>query len=454
MTPPSMLPTCASMIGGISLSSREGILSASVLAKTLPTLMDSTYEELHRFYADVVNYPMRQRLVDSRGSGRIDEMYNLLPEEARGDLRMVPDAMNNIVTRLTVDENYVNAPTIYVSETDPKLAERANWVQLLVGNRLVLTGGVVRDLPQLVGLRDYDRAAFTALITIGSVYVCGVYKRAEARLSVCDRVLTLAADQLHGLFPPGFDAFLRECCESHMHEKGGSDAPFTFDSCLTWSTEVMGFRFRDAYLRLLFESDQEDAVMARLRSMESAARDAMRCAPSVSRGFVWTQLWVINVRIAVEALFRYGPRSERFRPSSDDGVYTDADMARMFFDVADGCGMHCPYDALRHYNTPYSPKDGDSLPLCPICLEATHYCGVGFVASNHPVVNCKRCLQPVHSRCMRSGNLTVCPCCRESEEWSMNVEDVRRKLAIRENRTGASLGSRPTRGDDEPPRNL
>ncbi|KAK3290069.1 hypothetical protein CYMTET_2537 [Cymbomonas tetramitiformis] len=389
--------------------------------------MESAHSELHEFYINVVNYPMKQRLIESCNGGRVDELYNFLPPEHRAELKMIPDAMDNIMARLTVDESYINAPTIFVSETNPDLATRANWVQFLVTNRLIMSGGVVRDLPQLVRLRDYDRIASTALVMIASVYICSVYKRAEKRVSVCDHVLTLAASQLDGLFPPAFDRFVQDCCEKNA----SSDAPYTYDSSLTWSTEVMGFRFRDAYLKLLFECDQgdDDAVMARLRVMEKAVRNVMGDRMSISRGFVWTQLCVVNVRIAVDVLFRYGPKSERFRPSHSNGVYTDLDMARMFFDVADGCGVHCPYDGMQYFNTPYSPKDGDALPACPICLETTHYCNVTFVENYDSVVNCKRCLQPVHRRCLQLGAVSICPYCRANSKWSMDVDDIRKEIA-------------------------
>ncbi|KAK3283912.1 hypothetical protein CYMTET_8400 [Cymbomonas tetramitiformis] len=171
--------------------------------------MKSTYSELHEFYVNVVNYPMKRRLVDSCNNGQVDELYTFLPPQLRVELKMVPDAMDNIVARLTVNESYVNAPNIFVSETNPDLAKRANWVQFLITNRLILSGGVVRDLPQLIALRDYDRIASTALVMIASVYICAIYKRAEPRVSVCDQVLTLAASQLDGLFPPAFDHFLQ-----------------------------------------------------------------------------------------------------------------------------------------------------------------------------------------------------------------------------------------------------
>ncbi|KAK3281491.1 hypothetical protein CYMTET_10720 [Cymbomonas tetramitiformis] len=356
----------------------------------------------------------------------------------RDELKMIPDPVDNIVARLTVNESYVNAPIIYVSETDPDLATRANWVQFLVTNRLILSGGVIRDLPQLVGLEDYDRIASTSLVMIASVYICGVYKRAEPRVSVLDRVLTFAASQLDGLFPPGFDVFLHDYCKSKKGEiEKASDAPYTYDSSLTWSTEVMGYKFRDTYLRLLFECDRDsdDTVMARFKSMEATVRKTFKGETATSRGFVWTQLWVINVRIAVDMLFRYGPKSQYFKPSRSGEMYTDFDMARMFFDVADGCGLHCPHDAMRFFNTPYSPKDGDVLPSCPICLEPTHYCTVHFVDNHHDyVVNCKRCLQPVHGRCLQLGTVSVCPNCRESNGWTMDVDDMREKLAANKQR--------------------
>ncbi|KAK3243804.1 hypothetical protein CYMTET_46559 [Cymbomonas tetramitiformis] len=351
--------------------------------------MESAFSELHQFYVDVVNYPMQQRLVESRDGGRVDELYNFLPVERRAELKMIPDAMDNILARLAVDESYINAPTVFISEKNPDLATRANWVQFLVTNRLILSGGVVRDLPQLVGLQDYDRVASTALVMIASVYICSVYKCAETRVSVCDHALTLAAAQLDGLFPPAFDRFVRDCCKSHSRENvASSDAPYTYDCSLTWSTEVMGFKFRDTFLKALFECDRgdNDAVMIRLKVMEKAVREVLGDNPSISRGFVWTQLCVVNVRIAVDALFRYGPRSRAFKPSRDDGVYTDLDMARMFFDVADGCGVHSPHDGMRYFNAPYSPKDGDALPACPICLETTHYCNINFVENHDSVV--------------------------------------------------------------------
>eukprot|EP00854_Cymbomonas_tetramitiformis_P031591 gene31591-39768_t len=397
--------------------------------------MELTCSELRDFYVNVVSYPMKQHVIGSRDGGQVNELYNILPPRMRAKLKMVPDPVDNIVARITVNESYINAPIIYVSETDPDLATRANWVEFLVTNRLILSGGVVRDLPNLIRTGNYDRIASTALVMITSVYICGVYKRAQPRVSVCDQVLTLAAGQLDELFPPAFDRFLRECCKLHLHDKSASlNAPYTYDSSLTWSTEVMGFKFRDTFLRLLFECDQgdDDAVMTRLKAMEAEVRDALGHTASISRGFVWTQLCVINVRIAVDVLFRYGPRSEHFKPSRSDGVYTDLDMARMFLDVADGCGIHCPYDAMRYFHTPYSPKDGDVLPACPICLEVTHYCDVSFVKNCHAVVNCKRCLQPVHRRCLERGTVSVCPHCRECSEWTMDVDDIRRKLASKQ----------------------
>ncbi|KAK3234541.1 hypothetical protein CYMTET_55092 [Cymbomonas tetramitiformis] len=431
LTSQPVLPSFSNLIARVSTSTPEGILSVSLLSETLPVLMKSTYSELHEFYVNVVNYPMKRRLVDSCNNGQVDELYTFLPPQLRVELKMVPDAMDNIVARLTVNESYVNAPNIFVSETNPDLAKRANWVQFLVTNRLILSGGVVRDLPQLIALRDYDRIASTALVMIASVYICAIYKRAEPRVSMCDQVLTLAASQLDGLFPPAFDHFLQGCCESYLRQKGtSSDAPYTYDSSLTWSTEVMGFRFRDTYLRLLFECDQGngDAIMTRLKVMDRAAQAVMGDRTSISRGFVWTQLCVVNVRIAVDVLFRYGPKSERFKPSHSSGVYTDLDMAHMLFDVADGCGIHCPYDGMRYFNTPYSPKDGDALPACPICLETTHYCNVSFVKNYKPVVNCKRCLHPVHRHCLQLGTVSACPYCRANSGWSMDVDNIRKEL--------------------------
>ncbi|KAK3247913.1 hypothetical protein CYMTET_42589 [Cymbomonas tetramitiformis] len=427
----SALPSIADLLARPSSFTPEEILGMRLLKETLPVLMKSDFSELHQFYVNVVNYPMKQRLIESRDGGRVDEMYNFLPVERRAELKMIPDAMDNILARLAIDESYINAPTVFISETNPDLATRANWVQFLVTNRLILSGGIIRDLPQLVGLQDYDRVSSIALVMIASVYICSVYKCAETRVSVCDHALTLAAAQLDGLFPPAFDRFVRDCCKPHLRENvASSDAPYTYDSSLTWSTEIMGFKFRDTFLKALFECSRgdDDAVMIRLKGMERAARRELGDNPSISRGFVWTQLCVVNVRIAVDALFRYGPRSRAFKPSRDDGVYTDLDMARMFFDVADGCGVHSPYDSMRYFNAPYSPKDGDALPSCPICLETTQYCNVNFVKSHDSVVNCKRCLQPVHSRCMHRGNLPNCPYCRASGDWSVNVDDLRNQI--------------------------
>eukprot|EP00854_Cymbomonas_tetramitiformis_P000264 gene264-479_t len=434
----SLILSCETLSNLIPKGTPEGRIGARAFEQSFRTLEESSTLELHHFYANVVNYPMRNLVVCTNKSAARDEVYTFLRNEVRDSIRMNPDPANNLALKLVVDESYIDAPIIFTGTNESTaeqevVAARANWVESLRPNRLVLNGGGVSDLPQLLQKRNYDRVSKTALCLICNVYVCGLHKRRESPVSVCDHMLLLAAEQASVLFPKDFDSYILG-----EIEKGASRAPredsYTYDASLTWPTEAQGIKFRNRFLKYLFEQEVIDCpVLDRLRKMCGAVLDELKLAPaqiSVARGFIWAEMCVLNVQFAIAVFLKYGPKSDGFRPADGSSGYTDHDIAQFFFEVADGEGIHSRYDAVTVFHTPPSAAHGDVLPMCPICTNTTHYSNDSFCSTKNAVVNCRECLQPIHVGCFPNSKpdksvLSRCPYCRASGDWLVDVAQVK-----------------------------
>ncbi|KAK3252346.1 hypothetical protein CYMTET_38346 [Cymbomonas tetramitiformis] len=300
---------------------------------------------------------------------------------------------------------------------------------------MALNGGGVSDLPQLLQKQNYDRISKTALGWICNVYVCGLHKRKETPVSVCDHMILLAAEQASAIFPKNFDSYVLRAIEKCTPCAPLSNS-YTYDACLTWSTETRGVNFRNQFLKHLFEHDVTDCpVVKRLQRTCGVVLEELGLSSkqiSVARGFVWAEMYVLNVQIAIVTFLKYGPKSDHFRPTDGGAYYTDTDIARLFFEIADGEDIHSRHDAVTVYHTPPSTAHGDVLPVCPICLEITHYTNSKFTSTKNAVVNCHRCLQPIHVKCHPKSDscissLKSCPCCRAPGEWLIDVERAKLK---------------------------
>ncbi|KAK3288998.1 hypothetical protein CYMTET_3545 [Cymbomonas tetramitiformis] len=371
----------------IPKDTREARARARIFERTHKIIAGSTTKEMHHFYTNVVNYPMQKHVVSSKHGNRKYEIYNFLRQEVRELLRINPDPANNIAVNIVVNENFIDAPIIFTatqetSEQDRILAARANWVELLRSNRFALNGGGISDLPQLLKTKNYDWISKVALTCICNIYICGIHKRTESIVSVCDHMIILACDQASLLFPKNFDSYIMRAM-ANGDRSSPEHIAYTYDASLTWPTETQGFNFRNCFLKYIFEQTVIDCpMMQRLSKMCEIVIEELNLDikdMSVARGYVWAQLYVLNVQLAIVCLLTYGPKSEHFRPSDGSSRYTEFDMANLFFEFADGDGIHCRHDAITVYHTPHSTKYGDVLPTCPICLETTHYSNGAWV---------------------------------------------------------------------------
>ncbi|KAK3257179.1 hypothetical protein CYMTET_33725 [Cymbomonas tetramitiformis] len=231
---------------------------------------------------------------------------------------------------------------------------------------MALNGGGVSDLPQLLQKQNYDRISKTALGWICNVYVCGLHKRKETPVSVCDHMILLAAEQASAIFPKNFDSYVLRAIEKCTPCAPLSNS-YTYDACLTWSTETRGVNFRNQFLKHLFEHDVTDCpVVKRLQRTCGVVLEELELSSkqiSVARGFVWAEMYVLNVQIAIVTFLKYGPKSDHFRPTDGGAYYTDTDIARLFFEIADGEDIHSRHDAVTVYHTPPSTAHGDVLPV-------------------------------------------------------------------------------------------